>query len=96
MELVKQSVYRETSDSQADTETIHTIEAVHLPENSGAPDNFADYFSSDVTDFALVQLTRSVNDCEETSSSRDCWPISPVHLVGPETILRKGDTVRNT
>ena len=67
---------------------------MHLPRNSGAPNNFADYFSSDITDFALVQLTRSVNDCEETLSSRDCWPISPVQLVGPETIIRKGDGAR--
>eukprot|EP00092_Neocalanus_flemingeri_P055151 GFUD01065077.1.p1 GENE.GFUD01065077.1~~GFUD01065077.1.p1 ORF type:complete len:342 (+),score=69.68 GFUD01065077.1:41-1027(+) len=82
---------RENSDQQADTETVHTIQAVHLPEKSGDPYQEP---KGDWTDLALLELTRSVNHCEEKASTRDCWPIRKVRLPDPDIQISIGDAVR--
>ena len=82
---------RENSDQADDTETVHTIARVHLPKKSGKP---ADEPVGDLTDFALVQLEKSVNDCEEKATSRTCWPIRPVRLPDPYITINNGDSVR--
>ena len=78
------SIYRENSDLEPDTETIHDIKTIHLPTNQ-----------KQTSDFALIELVRSANICsaEETEDGR-CWYIEPVKLPSPEIIIHENDTVR--
>ena len=52
-------ICRENSDNQADTETVHSIFKLHLPEKTGYDKENQNYthFYKDVTDFALIELT---------------------------------------
>ena len=74
--------FRENSDRAVDTETVHEIKTIHLPANTG------DHYNSGgkKTDFALVELLRSVNICspEETKNGL-CWRVTPVRL--PDTFI---------
>ena len=69
-------ISRENNDNDADTETVHSIEKVFLPPNSGDP-----YTMPNKTDLAIIETAEDVNVCEE--SNRDCWPITPVRLADP-------------
>ena len=79
---------REYIDGEPDHETIHAIKTIHLPVNTGDPYST----KGQKTDFAIVELVQSVNTCSETN--RDCWPISPVKLVNPLTVIEPGQEVR--
>merc|ERR1719186_352828 len=73
---------RENSDRAVDTETIHEIKTIHLPANTG------DHYDSggNKTDFALVELLRSVNICsQEETKNGLCWRVTPVRL--PDTFI---------
>jgi len=68
---------REYNDFTPDQETVHNIARVHLPDKSGNP-----YESQgEETDFALIETENDVNTC--TERLRECWPITPVRLPGP-------------
>ena len=62
----------------ADTETIHSIKQVYLPEESGYP-----YIENNKTDLAIIETMDDVNSCTESESHRDCWQITPVQLANP-------------
>ena len=80
-------MFRENSDFISDTETVHIIKTIHLPENSGE--------LYERTDFALIELAESANTCtqEETAQGR-CWPVTPVRLPDPFIHIKEGQRVR--
>ena len=67
---------------EVDTETIHQIKGIHIPENSGDPYDT----SGEKTDLAIVELVNSINifTKEETQKGL-CWPVTPVRL--PDTFV---------
>ena len=71
----------------SDTETVHIIKTIHLPENSGKP--------LERTDFALIELAESANTCtqEEIAQVR-CWPVTPVRLPDPSIQIKEGQRLR--
>ena len=70
---------REFNDLVPDKETIHKIAKVHLPDNSGDPHES----QGRETDFALIETVDDINNCVEQKQERECWPITPVRLPGP-------------
>ena len=63
----------------ADTETIHTIKAVHYREPS---------------DIAIVELHSSVNNCSDSETKAGkCWKITPVKLPSNDLEIRENQTV---
>ena len=89
--LAKHFILRENSDFISDTETVHIIKTIHLPENSGVPYKTR----GQRTDFALIELAESANTCtqEETARGR-CWPVTPVRLPDPFIHIKEGQRVR--
>ena len=87
----KFNIHRENSDLISDTETVHIIKTIHLPENSGKPYETR----GQRTDFALIELAESANICtqEETARGR-CWPVTPVRLPDPSFQIKEGQKVR--
>ena len=85
------NIHRENSDLISDTETVHIIKTIHLPENSGKPYETR----GQRTDFALIELAESSNTCtqEETAQGR-CWPVTPVRLPDPSIQIKEGQRVR--
>ena len=78
---------REFNDDLPDYETIHSIQSVHLPRDSGDPYNT----SGRETDFAIIELVRSVNICQEKDQ---CWPIAPVSLVDQNIYIEGNQEVK--
>ena len=74
-----------------DTETVHFIKQVYLPEESGYP-----YKEKYKTDLAIIETMDDVNNCTESESYRDCWHITPVKLADPvqHQTIPKQTTVR--
>lgn len=74
-----------------DTETIHTIKRMHLPENSG------DHYGSkgQKPELALLELQEDANICtpDETKNDR-CWKVTPVRLPDPSIIINDLEKVR--
>ena len=83
--------HRENSDFISDTETVHIIKTIQLPENSGKPYETR----GQRTDFALIEFAESANTCtqEETARGR-CWPVTPVRLPDPFIHINEGQRVR--
>ena len=74
-----------------DNETVHQIKTIHLPPNTGTLSDI----EGEKSDFALVELVKSVNACgsQDISSGR-CWPITPVGLPDPDISIKKRQKVR--
>ena len=70
---------REYNDLDLDVETAHSIARVHLPDNSGDPHES----QGRETDFALIETVDDINICDEPEQEKNCWPITPVRLPGP-------------
>ena len=75
----------------ADSETVHSIKQVYLPEDSGYP-----YIENNKTDLAIIETMDDVNSCTESGLYRDCWHITPVKLADPvkHQTIPKQTTVR--
>jgi len=88
---IKGHYFRENNDLEVDEETVHAVKKIHLPENSGS---FVQS-NGQMTDFAHVELRRSVNRCsaEETRAGK-CWTISPVELPKSDIIIKPRQRVR--
>ena len=74
--VIKWIFFRESNDYEPDTETVHSIKRVYLPEDSGNP-----YIVENKTDLAIIETMDDINSC--TESNRDCWQITPVKLADP-------------
>ena len=74
-----------------DTETVHHIKHVYLPEDSGNP-----YDEVNKTDLAIIETMNDINSCSESETYRDCWHITPVKLADPvkHKIIPEKKTVR--
>ena len=76
---------------EVDTETVHQIKRIHIPENSGNPYNT----SGQKTDLAMIELVYSVNICTEKETQDGlCWPITPVRLPDPFIYIKPLQEVR--
>ena len=83
--------YRENNNLEVDKETYHEIKTIHLPASSGKHGVLNEVGFK--TDFALVELTTSVNTCNQNDLPK-CWRLHPIKLASPDFPLNKLDEVR--